>query len=502
MFISARISLLGLTAVILCAGFADFALSADNQTDIPLVINELMASNSSTIRDPQGEYDDWIEIYNFGSTAINVGGMYLTDDLSVPTKWRFPTNNPSATTIPAHGYLLVWADNDTTDAGLHASFQLSAGGEEVGLFDADGSSLIDSITFAEQTSDISYGRYPDASDNLQYMSSPTPGGENNAGYLGAVAKPEFSHIRGFYDSPFSVTITTETEGATIFYTLDSSEPGGQTDRMYTGPISITTTTCLRAQATKTGWKSSEIVTCSYIFLDDVIRQPANPEGFPTTWGSRAADYAMDQRVVEDPAYRDEIKDDLKSTPSVCIVIPNADFFGSEGIYSYASATGDQWERAASIEWIDPNTGENFGVNAGLRIHGGPYSRSQNPKNALRVIFRGEYGLSKLEYPLFPDTEVKTFNTLALRSIWNYSWSGHSGMSGSRHADYLRDVFTRDTIRDMDRLTPHGRPIQVYINGLYWGLYIMTERPDEHFVSDHLGGDKDDYDRSPQWIWVQ
>jgi len=279
MLVSKRIPMISLIVVVFVAGFADFALSAD---DIPLVINELMASNNSTIQDPQGQYDDWIEIYNFGSSAINVGGMYLTDDLSAPTKWRFPTNNPSATTIPAHGYLLIWADNDTDDAGMHASFQLSAGGEEAGLFSTDGDSLIDSITFAEQTADISYGRYPDASDNLQFMATPTPGEENNGGYIDVVADPEFSQRRGFYDAPFSVSITTETEGAIIYYTLTGSEPGTLSDRgqrvdsMYTGPLSTTKTTCIRAQAIKAGWKSSNIVTCSYIFLDDSIKQPRYP----------------------------------------------------------------------------------------------------------------------------------------------------------------------------------------------------------------------------------
>ncbi|MBN2594923.1 MAG: lamin tail domain-containing protein [Sedimentisphaerales bacterium] len=474
--------------------------SAKAENSVPLVINELMASNSSSIRDPQGQYDDWIEIHNYGTETIDAGGMYLTDNLSVPTKWQIPTNNPSATIIPEGGYLLIWADNDTADAGLHVNFKLDADGEQIGLFDNDGTTLIDSITFPAQITDISYGRDPNANDNMRFFGVPTPGQHNSEAYLGKVEAPEFNKERGFYDTSFYVTIATETEDADIYYTLDGSKPYQPAARgvfffgeVYVGPIPINGTTCLRAVAVKPGWLSSDVVTNTYIFLDDVIRQPARPSGFPSSWGSRTADYAMDPDVVNDPAYSGEIKDDLLSTPSVSIVIPNEDFFGSEGIYANSTQYGDQWERAASIEWIDPNTSEHFGVNAGLRIHGGPYSRSGNIKNALRVIFRNEYGLSKLEYPLFPDTEVATFNTLALRSIWNYSWTGHSGMSGSRHADYLRDAFARDTVRDMGRLTPYGRPVQVYINGLYWGLYIMTERPDEHFVADHLGGNREDYD---------
>ena len=466
--------------------------------DTPVVINELMASNIGSVADPQDQFDDWIELYNMGDSAVDVGGLYLTDDLSEPRKWQIPTDNPSLTTIPARGFLLIWADGDTGDAGLHAGFGLSAGGDEVGLFHSDGVALLDSVSFGSQVADWSYGRYPDGAADLKLLIVPTPGEANIGVSAGVVADVQFSHPRGFYETGFTLELTTSTEGATIYYTLDGGDPLAQGARgtagtQYTGPIPITRTTCLRAAAKKTGWLSSQSVTCSYLFLNQVIRQPAQPEGFPTSWGGRTADYAMDARVVDDPAYRDEIKDDLKSTPSVCIVLPNADFFEGTGIYTRPDESGPQSERAASIEWIDPATGEDFCINAGIRIHGGPYSRSGNPKNAFRLNFRAEYGASKLEFPLFPDTDVDSFDTLALRSIWNYSWTGDSGMSGASNADYLRDAFARDTVRDMGRLAPHGRGVQVYINGLYWGLYIMTERPTEDFAADHLGGREEDYD---------
>ena len=486
------------TPWVLCLLLIGVLLQGEDIGRGAVVINEVLASNNTNLSDPQDEYDDWIEIHNAGATAVDVAGMYLADDLGDPTQWRFPLDRPETTVIAPGGFLLVWADGDTADAGLHASFSLSAGGEEIGLFDRDGVTLLDSVSFGPQIVDVSYGRYPDGADEWRFMGWPTPEAENINTYAGVVAEPQFSRARGFYDETFALELTTPTEGATIYYRLDSANPvveggPGQPGTKYTGPIPISRTTCVRAAAVKTGWRSSATVTATYIFLDDVVRQPASPPGFPPSWGGRAADYAMDQRVVDDPKYSEEIKDDLKSTPSVCIVIPNSDFFAGGGIYANPSLTGPTSERAASIEWIDPSTGEHFGVNAGLRIHGGPYSRSQNPKNALRVNFRAEYGLSKLEYPLFPDTDVETFDSLALRSIWNYSWSGHSGMSGSRHADYLRDVFARDTVRDMGRLTPHGRPVQVYLNGLYWGLYILTERATEAFAADYLGGDEEDYD---------
>jgi hypothetical protein len=247
-----------------------------------LVINEFMASNNNCIRDPQGQYDDWIEIHNCGEEAIDVGGMYLTDNLSAPTKWRIPANNPAATTIPSGGYLLIWADGDTTDAGLHANYKLDADGEEIGLFDCDGVTLIDSIIFSEQNSDISYGRYPDAGDNWQLFASPSPGAQNAGVYQGLVADVEFSHESGFYNSTISVTIACETEGASIYYSIDGTEP----DIPYMSAIVISQTTTLRAIATKADWKPSKIVTQAYIFLGpDVLNFSSNlPIAIVDTFG--------------------------------------------------------------------------------------------------------------------------------------------------------------------------------------------------------------------------
>jgi len=163
---------------------SDFALLAGNRLadyrQNTLVINEFMAKNDGFIRDPQGDYDDWIEIYNYGDNAINIGGLYLTDDLSVPGGWRIPDNNPAATTIGPHGYLLIWADSETNEGTLHASFKLSADGEQIGLFEYDGITLIDGVKFGSQAEESSYGRLPDSSDNWQVLSSPTPGWSNKA----------------------------------------------------------------------------------------------------------------------------------------------------------------------------------------------------------------------------------------------------------------------------------------------------------------------------------
>ena len=197
----------------------------------PLVINELMASNSKTKKDPQGQYDDWIEIYNRADHAIDIAGMHLTDAMSNPDKWQVPDDIPGLTTIAPGGFLLVWADNDAEDngtiqSGLHANFELGAEGDKIGLFDSNTAILIDSVSYPDQDPDISYGRFPDGNDIWRFFGAPTPAGTNTGAYPGEVSDTKFSHNRGFYDAPFSVTIATDTEDAEIYYTTDGSSPAG------------------------------------------------------------------------------------------------------------------------------------------------------------------------------------------------------------------------------------------------------------------------------------
>ncbi len=144
----------------------------------PVVINELLADNERIIRDPQGDFEDWIELLNTSDASVDLGGKYLSDDPQNPRKWRFP----DGTKIPANGYFLIWADEDGTAAGgLHANFKLSAGGEQILLVDSDTNhnALLDLVTFAAQETDRSYGRLPGQSERLEKM-TPTPGALNAA----------------------------------------------------------------------------------------------------------------------------------------------------------------------------------------------------------------------------------------------------------------------------------------------------------------------------------
>jgi hypothetical protein len=144
----------------------------------PVLLNEFMADNLSTLADPQGDYDDWIELRNLTSESLDVSGGYLSDDPENPRKWRIP----EGTLIPANGYLLVWADEDGQDSpGLHANFRLSADGEQIFLLDRDenNNALLDSVSFGPQEMDQSYGRSPADPTQFQVL-QPTPGRANSS----------------------------------------------------------------------------------------------------------------------------------------------------------------------------------------------------------------------------------------------------------------------------------------------------------------------------------
>jgi hypothetical protein len=144
-----------------------------------LFINEFMADNDSLVIDEYGDFDDWIEIYNAADFPVNIGGMYLTDKLVVPQKFQIPNSNPQWTTIPANGFLLLWADKEPAQGILHLDFKLSKEKEQIGLFMADGFTVVDTLSFGQQMTNISYGRDDDGAPGWSFFNVPTPGGSNS-----------------------------------------------------------------------------------------------------------------------------------------------------------------------------------------------------------------------------------------------------------------------------------------------------------------------------------
>ncbi len=153
------------------------AQSIGNSDPIPsmatgeLVINEFMADNETTILDPDGENEDWIELYNNGNAPINLSGYYMSDKIDEPNKWVFPD-----ITIEAHGYLIIWADEDVDQTGVHADFKLSKSGEAIILSDVS-LNMLDQIEFGAQSTDTTYGRFPNGTGDFIQM-LPTFNAEN------------------------------------------------------------------------------------------------------------------------------------------------------------------------------------------------------------------------------------------------------------------------------------------------------------------------------------
>lgn len=168
--------IVALTLLLIVAGIFFFL-----KKEVPtLYINELMANNSSCCPDKAGdkdEFDDWIEIYNPGKTAIDIGGMYLSQDKSNPLGYQIPKTDSVLTTIQPGGYLLLWADGNPSQGVLHLKFKLDQNGEYIGLFYEDGRK-INEIKFGQQNENISYGRSSDGSNTWKEFSEPTPGKSN------------------------------------------------------------------------------------------------------------------------------------------------------------------------------------------------------------------------------------------------------------------------------------------------------------------------------------
>ena len=456
-------------------------------------INELVAANVTGLRDEDNEAQDWVELKNTGSNAVSLAGWSLTDDSGDDAKWVFPS-----IVIPSGGFVVIFCsekDRKPTTPGsrLHTNFKLDPDGEFLGLYNAESPrQLVSSFNpYPNQRRDYSYGLDP--GNQLRYFATPTPGSNNPASTItGIVADTKFSHDRGFYSNTFSLSITCATPGVTIRYTLNGVAPTESSGTIYSGPITISGTTVIRALAGKAGMLPSDVDAQTYLFVNDIVTQSANgaaPAGWPATWGGNVVDYGMDPDIVNGAPWNATVREDLKAIPSLSIVMNLDDLFGGSGIYSNPGNDGPLWERPGSLELIYPDDTPGFQINCGFRLRGGFSRSTDNPKHAFRLFFRQEYGASKLNYPMFGPTGAKEFDKFDLRTMQNYSWA----FQGDSRMMCLRDVMSRDAQLAMNGISTRGNFYHLYINGVYWGLYNSEERPEAAFAESYLGGNADDYD---------
>jgi hypothetical protein len=331
---------------------------------------------------------------------------------------------------------------------------------------------------------------------LGFFLTPTPGMVNASridGFVGAVG---FEQTRGFYDAPFDLKMSTSTVGATVRFTTDGSVPTEENGTTYEAPIRMDSTTVLRAAAFRGGWEPTKVGTQTYIFLDDVLTQSvvrAGEKGFPSSWRGTAVDYDMDRDIVNDPDFGPQLIPALKKIPTISLVTSADDLFGREGVYSNPDRTGVNWERPISMEIIDSETGDSHQTDCGVRSQGGAFrSFSLTKKKSLRLLFKGIYGDTKLRYPMFGTGGgvVEEFDTLTLRMEANdgWQWDGAGGQP-----QYARDEFGRRTQLALGQPSGHGRSVHLYLNGFYWGVYNLVERPDAGFAEAYFDVPKENWD---------
>lgn len=485
-----------------------------------VVINEILTSNATINADEDGSYEDWVELYNAGTTAVNLGGFGLTDDASVPFKWVFP-----AVTLPANSYLLVFcSDKDRAIAGqpLHTNFRISAGGETITLTAPD-NSVADASPAVALLQDISYGRLPNGTGSWLFFENVTPAAPNAAqGFNEVLPPPVFSQNGGFSTAAFTLNITSPVAGATILYTLDGSDPnpahiGGKTYNYknqyprvpgqpfgpmltqsietltYNGPISIvdrSTQPNEIANISSTWDFTPTYIPEDPIFKGTVVKAMLVKEG------------ALPSRVVTQTYFVTPQGSDRFTFPVVSVSVDEDKLYDYEdGIYT-AGIDFDQWrvqnpdldpmyldagnfhregaesERKAHISYFVGGQ-EVLNQNIGIRVKGG--SSRDFPSKSLNLFARNNYGANRINYPIFSDLPNDDYERLQLRN---------SG--GDFYATMFRDAYNQELCKNLRNIERQSyQPTVVFMNGEYWGVLNFREKYDDEYFAQMLDIDEVD-----------
>jgi len=415
--------------------FSLLSITAVQAQSPSLYINEFQASNVSSVRSPlTSTYEDWIEIYNAGTTDVNLRGFFLTDDPENTEKWEIRVER----TLHAGEYILFWADD--RDEFIQTNFKLSRSGEFIGLYDPDGN-VVDSISFGFQEDDISYGRLLNDLQKWAFFEEVTPGEPNPDLYFeGRAQDPGFHPDGGFYAGSQTVNLSTTDPDAAIHYTLDGTVPD-LSDPVYMGSLTIDSTTAIRVRSFVEGKLPGNIVTKTY-FIDEEINLPF-------------------VSLVTDPAnfFDDET--------GIYVI-------GTNGVPGYCSDTpmnlNQDWERPVNVEVYDRNGKVEINQIAGVKIFGG-CSRTRYPQKSLELFARGIYGKGSFDYQLFKDKPIYSYESFLLRSS-----------ADDVVYTLFKDGMGQTMLEGMDIDRQAYRPAVVFINGRYWGIHNMREKISEHYVA--------------------
>jgi hypothetical protein len=437
-----------------------------NANTYGIIINEINVSNEKGLTDEDGDEEDWIELYNAGTSPIDLFNWSLSDDLEEPGRWLFPHK-----VVQPGQYLVLFASgkdrqSPTGTNRFHTNFKLSGDGEFLGLFTPDSPRQMASgfaPKFPKQRNDNSYG--PDANGNLRYFGTPTPGASNGMSTITGVVEPvHFSTARGHFSQPFDLTLSCITRGTVIRYTTNGSEPTDLNGQIYFNPLRVSNTLIIRAAAFRTDFLPSSVATHTYLF-----NQSAAIRSLPVVSVQTASNNLSGPTGI--------IGMNGGSGPPANPWVPSSPPVPGE--YHNFTKTGIAWEKPVSVEFIKSADNSGFQVDGGIRVQGSDYTRPRyapTDKISYRLYFRGDYGSGRLEYPFFADAVVQSFDQIVMRA-------GHNDISNP----FLRDELARQLHTDMGQVACHGTWVAYFLNGVYKGYYNPTERVEEGFLQSWHGG---------------
>ncbi len=405
----------------------------------PNINNGVLFSEVLSVSGNLSEFTrDYIEIFNSTSQDVSLAG-YTIAQTPGEVVFSFPD-----ITLKAGGYIVIYCDGtDSTDSDeLHSSIRINAGGEDFYLAEPDGR-ICDHFASGKGTDSVSSGRIGSDVTSRYFFTEPTPGASNgSSGATGYAPMPVFSLDGGYVSSGTQVELTVP-EGCEVYYTVDGSIPTASSVR-YTQPITVNSTTVIRAAAVSDGKLTSQCVTQTY-FVEkkhsiSVVSLSSAPKNL---FGTKTG-------ILIEGMYNNYKKD---------------------------------WEREVHIEYYDESGTKCVEFDAGAKIFG-QYSRSLDQKG-LRLSLREIYGANEVTYPFFPDsvTGISTFRSLLLRP---------SGQDQTRAK--LRDEIVPAIVRgQMDIDYQEFRACALYINGQYWGLYYLRERLDADYIESKYGYEEGSFD---------
>lgn len=430
--------------------------------DPTLRINELVAANATGLRDEDGEEEPWIELHNFGTTAVNLANLALTDDTDDPGAWILPNLS-----LGADQYLVVFAsgkDRNVPVAGqrVHTNFRLSRRGEYVGLYNAESPRRPISELPAEypaQRNDLSWGRQDDGT--WAYFRTPTPGLRNRGAIVTNACEPvHFSVERGYFSGAFELILTTPTPGTQIRYTLTGAEPNATNSLPYTAPILVNRTLVIRANVTRDDLLPSETRTHSYLVGISTAQR-----GLP------ALSLATATNNLTGPTGIVGMQGGTRDAGGAWVRRLATDYYNPLN-------RGSAWERPVSVEFLNPAANGEFQVDAGLRLHASDYFRPRltpSSKFSWRLYFRGDYGEGRLRFPLVPVSSVEEFDALVCRA-------GSNDLNPFVHDEIQRRLFA-----DCGQVSARGTFAVLFLNGRYSGYYNPVERIESDFLAIQHGG---------------